>query len=169
MKSYWFAVVLTVVMLTCCVSCKEERKPDGMPDLYPCTVKLTQEGQPLEGAFILCQSDDAQLIRWAVTGQTGADGVAKIFTMGKFAGAPAGTFAVVVTKEESEGGSAPSEDDMTEMKSGGFGGDVYSLVSLDQTAKETTPHKITVEAGGKNAFEFDCGEKVRVKRPRDPF
>ena len=80
------------------VGCAEPQKPDGIPELYPCVVKLTQEGEPLADASILCLSDDPKLIRWAVTGRADANGVAKIFTMGKFEGAPLGDFAVVVSK-----------------------------------------------------------------------
>lgn len=166
MKHYRIAFILVILTFVTCVSCAKVQKPDGMPDLYPCTITLTQGGEPLEGASILCQSDDSKLIRWAITGLTDANGVAKIFTMGKFEGAPLGTYAVVVTKEETEGAeSAPA--DIGDMTSGGPRGTVFSLVSLELTTKETTPLKMTVEAKGDNQFNFDCGEKIRVERPRE--
>ena len=166
MKRRRIAFIFALLTIATCVSCAKVQKPDGMPDLYPCTITLTQGGEPLEGAAIICQSDDPKLIRWAITGLTDANGIAKISTMGKFQGAPVGTYAVVVTKEETEGAeSAPA--DIGDMTSGGSRKTVFSLVSLELTTKETTPLKMTVEAKGANKFEFDCGEKVRVERPRE--
>ncbi len=138
-----------------------------MPDLYPCTVTLSQGGEPLEGALIHCQSDDPKLIRWAVTGQTDAKGVAKIFTMGKYEGAPAGTYAVVVVKEETEGAASSTPVDIGETSTGDRSAPVFSLVSLEFTTKETTPLRITVEANGNSKFDLDCGEKTRVERPKE--
>ncbi len=167
MKLNRIAALLGILTLATCVSCAKVQKPDGMPDLYPCTVTLTQGGEPLEGALIHCQSDDPKLIRWAVTGQTDAKGVAKIFTMGKYEGAPAGTFAVVVTKEETEGAEESAPTDIGEASTGGQTGTVFSLVSLEFTTKETTPLRITVEANGDSKFDLDCGEKTRVERPKE--
>jgi len=167
MKLNRIIAVFVVFTLATCVSCAKVQKPDGMPDLYPCSITLTQGGAPLEGALIHCQSDDPKLIRWAVTGQTDAKGVAKIFTMGKYEGAPAGTFAVVVVKEETEGGAESAAVDIGETSTVDPSTPVFSLVSLEFTTKETTPLRMTVEANGANKYDFDCGEKTRVERPKD--
>lgn len=166
MKLYRIASVFVILTLVVCVSCGKAKKPDGMPDLYPCTITLTQGGEPLANASILCQSNDPKLIRWAITGQTDEKGVAKIFTMGKYEGAPAGSFAVVVTKEETEG-DAGAPADIGDAGAVSPTGTVFSLVALELTAKETTPLKIDVQTSGANKFDFDCGEKIRVERPKE--
>ncbi len=145
------------------VGCAEPPKPDGMPELYPCVVKLTQEGEPLVDASILCLSDDSKLIRWAVTGRSDANGVAKIFTMGKFEGAPLGDFAVVVSKNAAATADAASVSDDLGASGTTASEPVVSLVSLEFTEKATTPLRMTVEAKS-NEFEFDCGAKVKIER-----
>lgn len=150
------------------VGCAEPPKPNGMPELYPCVVKLTQEGEPLADASILCLSDDPKLIRWAVTGRADANGVAKIFTMGKFEGAPVGEFAVVVSKNADATADADGSDGSSGSDDLGASGTtasepVVSLVSLELTEKATTPLRMTVEAKS-NEFEFDCGAKVEIER-----
>lgn len=146
------------------VGCAQPQKPDGMPELYPCVVKLTQEGEPLADASILCLSDDPKLIRWAVTGRADANGVAKIFTMGKFEGAPVGDFAVVVSKN-AESANADGADGSDDLGASGTTASepVVSLVALELTEKATTPLRMTVEAKS-NEFEFDCGAKVEIER-----
>ncbi|MBR2006218.1 MAG: hypothetical protein IKK39_00190 [Thermoguttaceae bacterium] len=145
------------------VGCSQPQKPDGMPELYPCVVKLTQEGEPLADASILCLSDDPKLIRWAVTGRADANGVAKIFTMGKFEGAPLGDFAVVVSKNAAATADAASVSDDLGASGTTANEPVVSLVSLEFTEKATTPLRMTVEAKS-NEFEFDCGAKVKIER-----
>ena len=165
MIKYRFTVFLLVLFVMAGISCSKVKKPEGMPELFPCEIKLTQEGEPLTDASILCMSDDPKLIRWAVTGKTGANGIAKIFTMGKFEGAPAGTFAVVISKEETVGDKGATDIGETAASSPRT---VFSYVSLEQTTKERTPHKMTIEGkGGTASFEFDCGKKVRVQRPKE--
>ncbi len=145
------------------VGCAQPQKPDGMPELYPCVVKLTQEGEPLADASILCLSDDPKLIRWAVTGRADANGVAKIFTMGKFEGAPVGEFAVVVSKNANSSADAASVSDDLGASGTTANEPVVSLVALEFTEKATTPLRMTVEAKS-NEFEFDCGAKVEIER-----
>lgn len=166
MKIFGLTTFLLILLLMTCISCSKVKKPEGMPELFPCEIKLTQEGQPLSDASILCMSDDPKLIRWAVTGKTDAKGVAKIFTMGRFAGIPAGTFAVVLSKEETVGAGDASAPDIGAMATS-TSRDVFSHISLEQTTKERTPHKITIEGKGASSFEFDCGKKVRIQRPKE--
>lgn len=145
------------------VGCAEPPKPEGMPEIYPCVVKLTQEGEPLADASILCLSDDSKLIRWAVTGRADANGVAKIFTMGKFEGAPVGEFAVVVSKNADSSADAANVSDDLGASGTTASEPVVSLVALEFTEKATTPLRMTVEAKS-NEFEFDCGAKVEIER-----
>lgn len=146
------------------VGCNKPKKPDGMPELFSGVVKLTQENEPLEGATVLFVTDDPKITRWAVSGQTDANGVAKLFTMGKFEGAPAGSFTVLVTKDE----VAPLDESTLEKESDKYNPrDIYALVDLKFSTRETSPLSATVDAKNGNEFEFDLGEKVRELRPKE--
>ena len=137
-----------------------EKKPDGMPKIYPCTITITQENSPLEGASVLLISDDPVLGKWSVAGTTDASGNAVIKTHAKFSGAPAGQYVVVVSKEEYVAEAAAktdNRDDVTITPQ-----TLYYLVDQKFSQKETSPLKFTMEAKSTKAT-FDTGKKVREK------
>lgn len=130
-----------------------------MPNLYPCTVTVTQENTPLEDADILFVSDDPSLANWSVGGTTDAAGKAQIKTHAKFNGIPKGTFTVLVTKQETVMQGEPKI----------VGGEkinppreLYYLVDPLYSVKETSPLKFTMEEKTTSA-SFDVGKKIRQK------
>ena len=85
-------VLFFTVTLTAC-----EKRPKGFPKVYPCQIKVTQEGEPLEAAIVTCIPDNPELKKWVITGKTDADGILTLMTQ-TYPGAPKGTYKVTVTK-----------------------------------------------------------------------
>ncbi|MCF0234652.1 MAG: carboxypeptidase regulatory-like domain-containing protein [Thermoguttaceae bacterium] len=157
MKFYRIAAPLLCV-LAACGACKKIEKPEGVPDLHPVEIKLVQDGAPLVEASVSLYSEDPALSQFGASGVTDASGVAKIFTLARYEGVPEGSYAVVVSKNETvyaDGGTADSGEVGVDRPS-----TTMSVVSIDQTNKETTPHRVDVKKG-KNKFELDCGSKVQ--------
>lgn len=142
-----------------CVGCGGPEKPDGLPDLTPCRLVLTQDGEPLSGATArFVYQGDGDGGRWAVAGVSNDRGVVEVLTHGQFKGAPSGRYAVVVTKETTEQEGETSK--------------VYSLVASEFTLQTTTP--LTLEVGDAAVEEtFDLGAPTRefldeFAAPTDP-
>lgn len=89
---------LTLLLTVCVTACKPNR-PKGCPKLYPCTLKIIQEGEPLGGALVNIYPDDPELARWAMNGRTDANGEVVLMTQ-TFTGAPLGSYTVTVSKRE---------------------------------------------------------------------
>lgn len=91
--------------------CGGEKIPDGMPELHPYTILVTQDGKPLEGASIALYATSTSEVP---TGLTGANGKAEMLTR-SFKGVPDGEFKVSVKKEvptpSKYGETAPPTDD----------------------------------------------------------
>lgn len=154
----FFLIALAVVS----TSCKKEARPEGLPELYPFSIKLVQGGAPLEGANVTLQSDDPALMRWPCGGNTDAEGIAKLNTFG-FDGAPAGKFKVLVFKSETEGGAQNSEEAAQMMRDRAADtSQRFDLVDPKYKLDRTTPLSLEVVAGPDNPTpEFDLGEAVR--------
>lgn len=88
-----------VCALVAAIGCGGKPKPDGMPELIPATIVVTQEGAPLADATVTLVSADGSC-KWAVGGKTDAKGRAALNTHGDFSGAPEGNFKVGVSKVE---------------------------------------------------------------------
>jgi hypothetical protein len=57
------------------IGCQSEQRPDGLPDLIPFQLNVTQDDQPCIGASVQLVSPE---IPFPVTGQTDANGVARL-------------------------------------------------------------------------------------------
>ena len=158
-------LTICVMVAASLVGCKKDPRPEGLPKLYPISVKIVQEGEPLEGAHVAFVSSDPQLMRWPCGGQTGADGIAKINTYG-FDGAPEGVFKVTVSKYETEGGMT-AEESVAAMQSDSKdppkGESVYNLVAPDFGNSSKTTLSVEVKAVEVNETpEFDVGKAERT-------
>ncbi|MBQ2789787.1 MAG: hypothetical protein IJE97_09125 [Thermoguttaceae bacterium] len=131
----------------CVVGCGGPEKPDGLPELTPCRLILTQDGEPLADATArFVYQGDGDVGRWAVAGVSNDKGVVEVLTHGQFKGAPSGRYAVVVTKETTEQDGETSK--------------VYSLIASEFTLQTTTP--LTLEVGDDAVEEtFDLGAPTR--------
>ena len=159
----YFALTLVLCLLS---GCKQKPRPVGFPDLFPCTIKVTQNDQPLEGASVRLLPESGSF-EWIISGTTDASGMAKIFTHADFAGAPAGTFKVIISKNEMEPSKlVQPEDKMSDEWKEWFGKwqeeklATFRYVKPEYDNVNTTPHSITI-AKGKNTATFDVGEAIK--------
>ena len=147
--------------------CAKQRRPDGMPPIYPCTIVITQEGKPLEGADVRLYSGDVMFL---VSGTTDASGSAVIRTHGEFPGAPEAAYKVVVVKEEKEyieSAAVMAAREKAKEKGETFEEpnlpfNLYSYVEDQFTKADTTPLEMTVVKGKKNTQIFEAGKAGRV-------
>lgn len=160
MNKTTFRLALCLLMVAIVVSgCGGKKKPDGFPTLYPCEIKIIQDGVPLEGAVVNLFSEDGS-VKWVVGNGTDANGVAKMYTHGDFQGAPTGKYKVTVTKTVIE--DAPSQEQLNNPNFVGPMGTAYDYVELEYKSQKTTPLSMEVTSG-KNSQEFDVGKAIRDK------
>ena len=148
--------------------CKRGRaKPEGMPDLYPCSVTLTQEGKPLEGANVILYSTSPNF-KWAVGGISDSTGLVVLRTNGFYDGVPEGAYKVTLTKILSEGPPPPSveslpEDEMERSKilrEHAKKVTNYSVIPDEYQSQNTTSLEFEVTKGN-NEKTFDLGKEVK--------
>ena len=146
-----------------------EKLPDGMPRLYPASITVTQEGEPLAGALVQLIPEDPVNSAWGPGGNTDASGVVVLQTNGRYRGAPLGKYRVTVTKMETdphpnpEWMNAPSDSpEFRQNMEISRRLRVYHLVDPQLRSTTDTPLRLEVTAGEKN-YTIDVGEKVRVE------
>lgn len=152
-------LVISFSFLIFC-GCFGEKRPEGFPDIYPCEIKITQEGQPLSDATIVLFNGQPDLDRWAVSGITDQSGLAQMKTNGKYPGAPLGNFTVCVSREELSEGEEKiigGEKIKTDQKK-------FLLVEKKYSDSASSPLKISIEKK-KNHFDLDAGKKIRLSVP----
>lgn len=94
-----FMSLSLILLLAAFVTACKPNRPKGCPKLYPCTLKIIQGGEPLEGATVSVFPDDPELARWPIVGLTDANGQVALMTQ-TFPGAPLGSYTVTVSKSE---------------------------------------------------------------------
>lgn len=144
----WVIVVLFSVLA---VGCRKVQTPADLPELHPVTITVRQDGQPLAAASVALYAEGS---KWTVGGSTDADGVARIRTLAKYTGAPAGTYKVCVVKELVE--DPPSPSGLSTF---------YDLVDQKFKSPKTTPLEITVSKGEGKPHAFDVGGAIKKKLP----
>lgn len=153
-------LILLLLAISLLSGCGGEKKPKDMPNLFPCSITLTQEKTPLEGATVMAVSEDPQMARWPITGITDAVGSISLVTYGKFNGVPEGDYTLLIIKEETVE-QTPKVVDATEHRQGPV--KFYSLVDPKLGDKNSSTLKIKV-GKKKNHFDFDIGKKVRIEK-----
>ena len=134
-------LLLTVLLAVSITACKPNR-PKGCPKLYPCTLKVIQEGEPLEDAMVTLIPEKAELSRWPMSGRTDANGEVVLMTQ-TFPGAPLGSYKVTVSKEEDTQQLPPV---------------IIQHVDEEFIDKETTPLKIEVVKEMLEPITLDVGD-----------
>ncbi len=159
-KYYCLLLILSFVLI---LGCGKEKKPEGMPDIHPCIIKVIQENSPLAGAKIVAISTDKEISKkWSVTGETDENGTATLVTRGKFKGVPAGDYVLIITKDEIEQKEIASTNPNAQEKQYSAP-KFFSLIDPKSSDEKTSPHKITVEPKN-NTFDIDVGKKVRIEK-----
>ncbi len=146
--------------------CGGPKKPSDLPELYPCKIKVIQDGQPLEGASVQL-NDPASTSRFVVGGVTNAEGVAELKTDGKFKGAPAGKYKVLISKifVPEIPNEVPPEDPEAkkeyDKKINELNAQQADTIDVKFKRPTQTPAEIEVTSSGAEA-EFDVGAKVNI-------
>ncbi|MGL6195669.1 MAG: carboxypeptidase-like regulatory domain-containing protein [Thermoguttaceae bacterium] len=96
-------LVIAFLLLPTFIGCGP-KVPADMPKLYPCTVVITQDNQPLEGAVVTLFHQDPSLQKWTAGGLTDVSGKVVLKTQGRYDGVAEGDYKVTVTKTEVEPG-----------------------------------------------------------------
>lgn len=163
-------LVLGLMVIAAC-GCGEQR-PEGFPALYSATITITQDGANLAGATVALFPEDTALSRWPVGGVTDENGKTRLVTYGKFEGAPAGKFKVIVNKTVSEGDpipKAPGQYASAEeraaydraIKTGSY--ELFQVVAEEYRTADKTPLSLEIAPGGENAVVLDVGAAVKEK------
>ncbi len=143
------SLFLTVALVGCGPS--GPKKPEGLPELFPCSVTLTNGGAPVDGAIVtLCPVDASNA--WSSTGVTDQNGVAEIMTYGDFPGAPVGQYKVTAMKSD-----VVVEDNPMGIDAPNNGVYEASDVGVDKkyNYEANTPLELEVKSGDANAFTFE--------------
>ncbi|QDT01941.1 hypothetical protein K227x_03110 [Rubripirellula lacrimiformis] len=157
-----FKLFFVVGMLASMVSgCGGVVQPDGLPELHPFELSVSQGGTPVEGVSVQLVPEDRANSRWACGGATDAEGKVVVKTLGKFEGAPAGnykvTFYKAIVEDMSPGVSA---DDPSASKVY----DSYLLVDPKFGSIATTPVEVSIAGGETTVPPIELGSAVRIKQ-----
>ena len=153
-----------------------ERLPEGFPKLYPTTITITQEGEPLDEADVHLYRPDDPDFRWIIAGRTDSSGTARLYTLVppelRKNGAPEGKFKVTVSKTTFDAvPSAPNPVDPPEVHRAyieqirTIDPHTHYFVEEEYSNLHTTQLEITVERK-RNSFTLDVGNKIHRKVPR---
>lgn len=166
---WYLPVGILLATLAVATGCSEPRL-EGMPETYPTSITLTQDGTPLAGATVVLFPEDSSLTRWPVGGTTDEQGKAEMMTSTKYAGAPAGKFKVIVNKTVTEGDPYPTHpgvgatrDQINEydraLKTGKF--EMFKVVEQQYRTASTTTLNVEISASGENNLTEDVGKAVK--------
>jgi hypothetical protein len=144
-----FKQISCLIFLVLVAGCAREQRPEGIPTLYPCNITITQDGKPLAGAMVTLYTESSEDRRWSPGGTTDSQGVIQIKVLGKYLGAPAGTYKVTVAKHEIENVDSNSYYHV-------------SLVETQYIKVKDTPLKIEVTPQGVTQT-FDVGKPIQKR------
>jgi hypothetical protein len=134
-----------------------EKLPDGMPKLYPLTITVMQDGNPLADAEVSLFSAEGEST-WSIGGTTGKQGRVAPFTHGRYSGVPAGKYKVCIFKVETVSNRKDGEQDDKRRVIP----DEYDVV--DTKLKNPAMTTLTLEVKqGKNDITLDTGKAIRKK------
>lgn len=155
-----------MVLLLIANGCGEPR-PEGMPELYPCTITVTDGGTVLDDASISLSPVDGE---WAAGAKTDAQGVAVIKTQAEYDGAAAGKYKVGISKmSDPEGPTEEEIDAMSYEEASAAMNDrkpAVSLVPDHLTIASLSPIEIEVTADGENKITIDIQD---YSEPSDEY
>ena len=161
-------VLLVTVLMTGC----GEKRPAGMPRLYPVSLTITQEGTPLAGAVVQLIPENSAHAQWGPGGMTDASGVAELRTNGPYKGAPLGKYKVIVTKSEIESPPSPppkgpgvTREDVGKYQTMLNRLKAYNYVETQYGSATDTPLHVEITAKVKT-YTLDAGKPIKVQIPR---
>ncbi|MDR3197137.1 MAG: hypothetical protein LBU34_04640 [Planctomycetaceae bacterium] len=142
-------LALSAILCTSCNNGNQLVRPDGMPELCPCSVTVTFGGKTIEGVIVLVTPEDAS--KWGASGSTDKNGTAVLSTSYGFKGVPAGKYVIAFTRIIQNPNF--NENDPKSMP-------FHSLIPAKYGQGKST-EKVEIKAGEKNVFSFalDAGEE----------
>jgi len=165
---YTFLILIATMMTFSGCQFGGEALPKDMPKLVPAKIQVTQDGAPLAGAAVLL-IDSAGNRQWEAGGMSDASGTIELYTNGRYKGAPAGKYKVVVTKTETDPSQAGPDPGIDDPKYGEYMAKLaserlatYTLVDRKFADEKNTPLEVEIKKGGE-VHKFDVGEKVKIK------
>ena len=95
--------VFFCVSLLCFIGCQRlPDRPEGMPELVPCTVVVTFGGEALEEVHIVLHPKNKEESNWSAGGQTDAEGKAVLKTAAYYEGVVPGEYKISFQKHAPE-------------------------------------------------------------------
>jgi hypothetical protein len=152
-KPFHYVVVALCLCVPFLSGCNQSQRPKGLPNLHPCTINVTQNGNPVDDVSVQLISKEESV--WPVTGTTDTSGNAVLVTYGQFRGAPIGDYIVILSKRLTETSTPAANEYVSGVT------EVYSLIDLKYTEPETSPLEMSVKKG-RNTISFEIGQPVRV-------
>lgn len=165
LRKIFFAFCFAFMVLIL-VGCSGEKRPDGFPKIYPSSITVSDDNGPLSDIKISLFAKEGNC-PWPIGGTTNASGKADLVTYGKFKGAPAGEFIVVLAKSEIEDAHLMpkgNDDGIVEVntqKPQKTSFRVFSLIDPKYSDKATSPLTMKIEQRGANET-FKLGKPVRA-------
>ena len=99
-----FSRICACVCLLSFIGCQRlPQRPEGMPELVPCTVVVTFGGEKMDEVGILFQPKNRDENNWAAGGQTDAEGKAVMKTAAYYEGVVPGEYTISFQKSVPEG------------------------------------------------------------------
>ena len=94
-----FLRVCVCVSLLCFIGCQRlPERPEGMPELVPCTVVVTFGGEAIEEVQIVLHPKNKEASNWSAGGQTDAEGKAVLKTAAYYEGVALGEYTISFQK-----------------------------------------------------------------------
>ena len=167
-KRFVVFVALLAAAASFSIGCNKQTLPEGMPELYPLTINVTQGGEPAEDVLLTFYADS---LAWGVGATSDAMGKAVIMTQGQYKGAPAGDYTVIASKyyvTPSKCGIMPADPrlrDEWQKNVDEENAPVFLRVAPELLDPATTTLKVSVKEGTPT-IDLDLGEKVDIQVDR---
>jgi hypothetical protein len=100
--------LLLLLLIPSIIGCSRLERPNGLPELYPCSISATFGGQIIENVSVQLKPA-APENKWGAGGKTDAKGVAVMNTAVGFDGVPEGKYIISFTKTEARSGFTVAE------------------------------------------------------------
>ncbi len=149
-----------LVVLLATVGCKDQSRPEDLPEGVECIVSVVQGGQPLVDAMITFVPQDEANKKYSPSGQTGENGDAEMKTYG-YPGVAPGKYKVLVWKDIEEGGKTNVNKETGEESY--TGGKEFRTVDPKFFDASTTTLEIDV-VDKMEKVVFDVGKAVKVPK-----
>ncbi|MDR2170329.1 MAG: hypothetical protein LBP59_09320 [Planctomycetaceae bacterium] len=154
-----YTLIFVCLSFICLAGCGDSSRPKDLPELFPCTIMITQDGKPLSDAIVKLISQTDIDAKYNPVTVTGIDGIVKMSTYG-FAGVPAGKYKIVVIKNIDDD-IVYRTDDAGERVVVSY--KTYRLVEKQFSDTATTPHEIEITGKEKSVeANFDVGKPIKI-------